>query len=355
MRIDLLTYRGRIACWAARIARLWSYEGVNAVKISQVSRAAAGVLFTVCAGCALGMPIAHSDIDVQSFLGQQAQVVDGNVVQGWTITALKPSSDAIPYTVRGTLWEATATDAAIQGTVIPLVSNLNARAQNGENYRVLFGVATPQGVNPSTLSEGQTTTGKIYFDVTGAEPTSVAYNDGNQDLATWLTPPPSPVSNGGSVPASAAGPASAATGSAATGSTASGAAATPPASLAPASQGTPLPAGSQGTPLPAGSQGTPLTSSGQSTASQGTPAPTVSAGTPVPPVSQGTPLPETANPAAASPAPAAPAVPTETAAPSSAAAAPSASGATSASPAATPTPAPMTTAVPQGSSGTPAS
>lgn len=322
---------------------------MHTVKISQVSRAAAGVLFTVCATCALGTPIAHSDTDVQSFLGQQAKVVDGNVVQGWTITALKPSSDAIPYAVRGTLWEATATDAAIQGTVIPLISNLNARAQNGENYRVLFGVATPQGVNPSTLGEGETTTGKIYFDVTGAEPTSVAYNDGNQDLATWVTPPPSAASNGGNVPASASSTAPPASGSAASAAT------TPPASVAPGSQAALPAAGSQGTPLPAGSQGTPLTAGGESAVSQGTPAPTVSAGTPAPPANQGTPLPATANPAAASPVPAAtaaPAAPAETSAPASTAAAPSAGGAT---PAATPTPAPTTPAVPQGSSGTPAS
>ena len=43
------------------------------------------------------------------------------------------------------------------------MSNLNARARNGDTYRVLFTVATPQGVNPSTLAQGEKTTGKIYF------------------------------------------------------------------------------------------------------------------------------------------------------------------------------------------------
>ena len=47
-------------------------------------------------------------------------------------------------------------------------SDFNARARNGETYRVLFGAATPQGVNPATIAQGQQTTGKLYFDVTGA-------------------------------------------------------------------------------------------------------------------------------------------------------------------------------------------
>jgi hypothetical protein len=50
------------------------------------------------------------------------------------------------------------------------VSNLNARAKSAQTYRALFGVATPQGVNPSTLAPGERTTGKVYFDVTGETP-----------------------------------------------------------------------------------------------------------------------------------------------------------------------------------------
>src|SRR6185369_6090494 len=104
---------------------------------------------------------------------------------------------------RGTLWEATATDEAIQGSVTPIVSNLNARAANGDNYRVLFQVATPQGVNPATLAQGQKTTGKVYFDVTGATPDSVVYNAGGRDLLLWLQPAPAPQQAGASSPAPA--------------------------------------------------------------------------------------------------------------------------------------------------------
>ncbi|MBJ7386895.1 MAG: MPT63 family protein [Mycolicibacterium sp.] len=96
-------------------------------------------------------------------IGSQGKLVDGNVIQGWTVTGLKPSSDVIPYPVAGTLWEVTATDEAIQGGAIPIVSNFNARANDGQTYRALFGVATPQGVNPAGLAQGQSTSGKIYF------------------------------------------------------------------------------------------------------------------------------------------------------------------------------------------------
>jgi hypothetical protein len=96
----------------------------------------------------IGAPIASAEDVTTTTVGNQAKLVDGNVVQGWTISNLRTSSDVIPYPVAGTLWEATATDEAIQGSATPIVSNLNARARSGRTYRVLFEVATPQGVNP---------------------------------------------------------------------------------------------------------------------------------------------------------------------------------------------------------------
>ena len=160
----------------------------------------------------LGAPIAAADDLTTTTIGNEARLTNGNVVQGWTITDLKASTDQIPYPVAGTLWEATATDQAIEGSVTPIVSNLNARAKSGETYRVLFGVATPQGVNPSTLAQGQKTTGKVYFDVVGDTPDSVVYNAGGHDLLVWVQPPPQlPTQRGGgsyssSSPASSATP-----------------------------------------------------------------------------------------------------------------------------------------------------
>lgn len=123
-------------------------------------------------------------------IGQQAELVNGPVVQGWTVYELQPSSDVIAYPVAGTLWEVIAIDEAIAGSVTPIVSDFNVRADDGQTYRALFGVATAQGVNPSTLPEGAEVTGKIYFDVTGAAPDSVVYNSFGQDLIIWEQPEP---------------------------------------------------------------------------------------------------------------------------------------------------------------------
>jgi hypothetical protein len=125
-------------------------------------------------------------------LGQQGRLDTNGVVQGWTVSDLKKSTDAVDYPVRGTLWEATATNEALSGTVLPIISNLNARSASGETYRVLFQIASPQGVKPSALAQGEKTSGKIYFDVTGAAPDSVVYNDGAQDLIVWVQPAPEP-------------------------------------------------------------------------------------------------------------------------------------------------------------------
>ncbi|KAA0097435.1 DUF1942 domain-containing protein [Mycolicibacterium sp. P1-18] len=249
----------------------------------------------------VGTPVAAADDLTTTTIGNEARLTNGNVVQGWTVTDLKPSTDAIPYPVAGTLWEATATDKAIEGNVTPIVSNLNARAKSGETYRVLFGVATPQGVNPATLPQGEQTTGKVYFDVTGDTPDSVVYNAGGQDLLVWVQPPPQlPTQRGGGSYSSSSPASPASTATPATPAPAPiGAEAIPaPGAIQPAgSAGTPIPAGSQGTPLapvPTGTEGAPLPASVQ----QGT-APTGSQGTPLP---AGAPTPSVAPAAAGTPA-----------------------------------------------------
>lgn len=145
-------------------------------------------------------------------LGQLGRLVDGGNVQGWTVNGLQPSADAIPYQPGGALWEATATDQAIAGGALPFIPNFSARAANGDDYRVLFQVPTAQGVNPSMLAEGQSTTGKLYFDVTGQNPDSVVYETGGHDRLVWVQPPPSDGTGGGT--ASYYGTSSPATGSA---------------------------------------------------------------------------------------------------------------------------------------------
>ncbi|MBU8808933.1 MPT63 family protein [Mycolicibacterium goodii] len=102
-----------------------------------------------------------------------------------TVTDIAPSSDQIPAEINGQLYEATATVEAKEGTVTPVVSNFNARAADGQTYRALFNVPTPEGVNPAPLTEGASTTGKVYFDVEGPAPDSVVYSDAGAEEAVW--------------------------------------------------------------------------------------------------------------------------------------------------------------------------
>ena len=92
--------------------------------------------------------------------------VTGAPMITYTVHGLNPSSDAVPH--NGQLYEATVTVDA-RGA-IPMVTMFNARAESGANYRVI----------------GGTVPGKLYFDVVGDVPNSVVYNDGVQDLLTWI-------------------------------------------------------------------------------------------------------------------------------------------------------------------------
>jgi hypothetical protein len=110
----------------------------------------------------------------------------GQVVLGWTVSDLKSSADTIPgYPVAGQLWEATATVKAIRGTVTPAISQFNARTASGTDYRVLWQAAGPNTISGATIPEGAQSTGKIYFDVNGPSPTTVAMNNGMEDLLVW--------------------------------------------------------------------------------------------------------------------------------------------------------------------------
>jgi len=284
-------------------------------------------------------------------LGSQATLVNGDIVQGWTVSDLKPSTDTIPYPVLGTLWEASASDEAIKGSVTPIVSDLNARTPSGQTYRALYQVATPQGVNPGILSQGQKTTGKVYFDVTDDKPNGVTYIAGGQDLASWVQSEPSQRRSGNApTSGSARGPATAP------------APAPPPAPAGgqqiPASNpATPPPAGSQGAPIP-GSQGTHVPPNGPATptpeASPAPPGPAggqeVPAGSPETPAPAGPPASATPEGPPASPPPlGSPATPTPAGPPPSPASAGSPATPTPAGPPASPSPASS-----QGSAGSPA-
>lgn len=273
-------------------------------KPALVAAATAAAATAVALG---GAATASADTEVQ-WLGQPGELVNGTVVQHWTVSHLKPSTDTIPYQPVGTLWEATASDEAVAGNVTPIISNLNARAKNGDTYRVLFGVATTQGVNPAPLAQGHKTSGKIYFDVTGEAPDSVFYSTGDAEELLWLQAPPPATGSGSGTGGSTSGSSSSGASSAPSAAAETTAPETPASIPAaePAAVGSatpaPVPSGSSGTPLPEGSSGTPLPEG-----SSGTPLPEGSSGTPLPanaaPPAEAAPAPV---PAAATPAPAAP-------------------------------------------------
>ena len=144
----------------------------------------------LAAGVVASAPVALADDSAPDLrIGQAGTLVNGDVVQTWTISGLRESADIIPAPVAGTLWEATATSTAVAGTVIPVIPAFNARA-GGANYRVLFAAATAQGINPSTLMQGEKATGKIYFDIdAGTVPDQVVFNDGQADRLVWVNVP----------------------------------------------------------------------------------------------------------------------------------------------------------------------
>jgi Domain of unknown function (DUF1942) len=122
---------------------------------------------------------------VQHF-GTSEPLFDGPMVTSYTVSNLQPSNVVIPgYVTHGRLYEADVTARSDSGTVTPLIADFNARAANGQTYRVINTVPTPGGISPAPIMQGNQSSGKIYFDATGAAPNGVVYNDGVQDLLIW--------------------------------------------------------------------------------------------------------------------------------------------------------------------------
>ncbi len=120
--------------------------------------------------------------------GSAQQIVDagGAVVQEWTVADLQKSATILPgYTPRGQLWESSATVRAVTGTVTPIIPNLYAVPIDGQRHPVLWQIATPEGLPATTLAQGQSSTGKVYFDIVGADPMAVLYADGNGRHLMW--------------------------------------------------------------------------------------------------------------------------------------------------------------------------
>jgi hypothetical protein len=138
--------------------------------MKKLTGAVAAIAITVGMGVATTAP-ASAASNIKPF-GQPETLLDpvtGFPTITYTVEGLNPSSDAVPH--NGQLYEAVV-NAEARGSA-PLVPMFNARAESGANYRVIGG-----GVP-----------GKLYFDVVGDAPNSVVYNDGVQDLLTWIPGP----------------------------------------------------------------------------------------------------------------------------------------------------------------------
>lgn len=128
----------------------------------------------VAIGIAVGTAIPASAANNIKEFGQPESFKDayGNPMITYTVQGLRPSSDAVFH--NGRLYEANVTSDG----GVPLAVMFNARAESGQNYRIIGG-----GIP-----------GKIYFDVVGDTPNSVVYSDGVQDLLVWVSP--TPISSG---------------------------------------------------------------------------------------------------------------------------------------------------------------
>jgi Domain of unknown function (DUF1942) len=129
--------------------------------------------------------------NIQGF-GASEPLIDGPLITNYTVSNLQPSNAAIPgYTPKGTLYQADVVARSDGGVVTPQVNDFIARGPNGQNYRVIDKVPVPNGLNPAPIPQGSESRGTLYFDVTGAPPNGVVYNDGMQDILEWTSNVPS--------------------------------------------------------------------------------------------------------------------------------------------------------------------
>jgi Domain of unknown function (DUF1942) len=150
--------------------------------------------------------------NIQGF-GTSESLNDGPMVTSYTVSNLQASSLTIPgFTPKGTLYQADITARSDSGIVTPMVRDFSARGPNGQTYKLIDKVEVPNGLNPAPIPQGSESTGTLYFDVTGAPPNGVVYNDGLQDILMWTSnvpgaPAPGVAPNSGPAPGAPPAPA----------------------------------------------------------------------------------------------------------------------------------------------------
>ncbi|ASX01632.1 MULTISPECIES: MPT63 family protein [Mycobacterium] len=125
--------------------------------------------------------------NIQPF-GATEQLGNDQTLIAYTVSNLKPTNTVIPgYAPQGKLYQASVTAKSLKGDSTPVVADFNARAADGTTYRLVNTVPVPDGLSPDTLVQGDQSNGKLYFDVTGAPPNGVVYNDGVNDVLIWTS------------------------------------------------------------------------------------------------------------------------------------------------------------------------
>jgi hypothetical protein len=163
-------------------------------------KTAIGAAGIAAAGVVAAATASAAPPNIQGF-GTSEPLIEGPLVTNYTVSNLQPSNVAIPgYTPKGTLYQADVTARSDGGLVTPMVNDFIARGPNGQNYRVIDKVGAPGSLNPAPIPQGSESTGTLYFDVTGAPPNGVVYNDGMQDILMWTSNVPGTSAPGASAP-----------------------------------------------------------------------------------------------------------------------------------------------------------
>lgn len=157
------------------------------MKVTKTAVATAAAAGGIAVASVFAATPAAAAPNIQGF-GTSEQLVDGPLITNYTVSNLQPSNVTIPgYMPKGTLYQADISARSDGGLVTPMVNDFIARGPNGQNYRVIDKVGAPNGLNPAPIAPGNESTGTLYFDVTGAPPNGVVYNDGNQDILIWTS------------------------------------------------------------------------------------------------------------------------------------------------------------------------
>ena len=105
--------------------------------------------------------------------------------RAYTVGEPQPSTDQVNGPVQGQLYAVETTATAVQGMAVPEIPMFNARADSGQNYRVLFQAAAPPGLARSA-DAGSADQRQAVLRCHGPAPTEIVYRDDvTQNNLVW--------------------------------------------------------------------------------------------------------------------------------------------------------------------------